>query len=213
MHWPKQPNQHALGEDLYLFQSPHAWTPTCLIIAHGGFQAVATLTRFHLPQGLTVRYWSGHGTDVVGCFVTAIHGSVGHSQEVAAPDRHARFTPLAPAFTQHGPDLVYDYELAPVPKGTDLDDPARFYPAISEHMAQAAALFQREYGFERCPHVVTLRKRSLRLGAALRLSEVIAAVRRHAPEVGEFHVHACRSVTGDATAPIGGLTYRDAWPM
>jgi hypothetical protein len=59
MPMPPAANQHAIGEQLYFFQSPHATDTRCLIIAHGG--QLRGDDKFDLPAGITAKFFVEHG--------------------------------------------------------------------------------------------------------------------------------------------------------
>lgn len=201
MPHPRAPNQIELGPGLDFFTSPLPGSAVCLILGFGGMPI--GLPPFLLPPGLTVRYWVEHGQPLRGDFNLAIVLSA-NAKDLLRSDpvlRHRCGSPPlrhcgTPPYSDTDGRQIHDYLL------TQVSDVGQVMPDdvhlnLHDTMQRVLAHTAQRDGPPRCPHVALSRGSAHR--PAVLLSQVIATVAHHRPDIHEFHLYCSRS---EALAPL-----------
>jgi len=172
MSMPHAANQVALGEKLYLFTSPRANSPDCLIYGHGGL--LHGDGAFKLMDGLSLAYFVG----------------AGDANEIEMKDMIGPDAKCNPGRTIKGEAWIDNYTMAKgVGSGSSAPEPMT-YESI-------AALMRKQVNNSSwCPHVVSIRRRWIK-GKMIQLSEIVETVHNHNANITHFVYGACR---GDKTA-------------
>ncbi|KAF0815365.1 hypothetical protein IGB42_00446 [Andreprevotia sp. IGB-42] len=175
----KAKGQAAVGSGLYFFRSDKAGEKRCLIFGHGG-QLWAS-GRFDLPAGIELRFWQqNHGDALLTNPGYAVKGQVkpaeADMQIITGPSTGIPNYSLFKGVGYHWEKMSSDY--------ADI---------------RGAMDYMQGKGDDWTPHVVTIRNRGWAFGHYQTLSSIISAIKRHAPQITEFHVACCR---GDHTGQV-----------
>lgn len=169
------PNQFAVGEKLYFFESPKANERRCLVFAHGG-HLWRDAADFTLPEDIKLSF--NQKTD----------GKALKTNPRTAMFYEPRIDNIE---TFEGPTRVKDYSLGKAVGRHWEADTTITYQEISATLAGAV-----KAGQHWTPHIVTVRRRFRFMGALITLSKVVTEITKFAEardvKIKHFYIAACR---------------------